>query len=124
MANSEYIGLITCPHCGNDQATVHQQRTGSKKGRRYYRCYSEVNGYAMRCGTVQILGPTGQDFINANMRPIGESPAEPAPIGDPAPAPAGDPPPKEQPPEPVPPKGEGKPRSVLESFLFGGDDDD
>lgn len=103
MATSEFIGLITCPICGNDSATVHQQKTGTKKGRLYFRCYQTVNGSAMRCGTIQSIGPTGQDFIKANMRPIGQNepetveptPPEPAipdeptrPIAAPAPEPA------------------------------------
>lgn len=72
MANSSYVGLIKCPHCGNENATVHQQQTGTKKGRLYYRCYSEINGAVMLCGTIQCIGQSGQDWINANMRPIGQ----------------------------------------------------
>ena len=86
MANSSYVGLVTCPHCGNENATVHQQQTGTKKGRFYYRCYSEINGNTMRCGTIQSIGQTGQDWINSNMRPIGQqSPKIPdvRPIGQP-----------------------------------------
>ena len=78
MANSSYIGLITCPHCGNANATVHKQQTGTKKGRFYYRCYSDINGSVMLCGTIQCIGQKGQDWINANMRPIGQ-PVAPAP---------------------------------------------
>ena len=73
MANSSYIGLIKCPHCGNENATVHQQQTGTKKGRLYYRCYSEINGAVMLCGTIQCIGQSGQKYINDNMRPIGQS---------------------------------------------------
>lgn len=86
MATSKHIGLITCPHCGNESATVHEQQTGTKKGRRYYRCYETVNGNVQLCGTIQCIGPTGQAFINANMRPIGQNdtpkPAQ-EPIGQP-----------------------------------------
>lgn len=49
------LGHCTCPHC-NDQATVHQEKTGRKKAK-YYRC---------QCGTVQIRGETGQRWIEKN----------------------------------------------------------
>ncbi len=87
MAKASYLGLITCPMCGNENATVHQQTSGTKKGRLYYRCYETINGSAMRCGTIQCIGPTGQTFINSNQRPIGQQeppapPVEPVePIG-------------------------------------------
>ncbi|WP_346840150.1 zinc ribbon domain-containing protein [Microbulbifer sp. SAOS-129_SWC] len=81
MANSEFIGLVTCPHCGNENATVHEQQTGTKRGRRYYRCYTEINGNKMRCGTSQIIGPDGQAWLAANMRPVpGAEPAPAAPV--------------------------------------------
>lgn len=76
MANSSYIALIKCAHCGNESATVHQQQTGTKKGRLYYRCYSEINGSVMLCGTIQCIGQTGQKYINDNMRPIGQHSSE------------------------------------------------
>lgn len=79
MANSSYVGLITCPHCGNENATVHEQQTGTKKGRKYYRCYSEINGSQMNCGTIQCIGQRGQDWINQNMRPIGQQPEQKPP---------------------------------------------
>lgn len=124
MANSSYVGLINCPHCGNENATVHQQQTGTKKGRFYYRCYSEINGSVMLCGTIQCIGQRGQDWINQNMRPIGQQtppaptprpiaqPVEPEPQADPEKSeiePIGQPEPVEpeiEPigePEPVPP---------------------
>lgn len=70
MAKSEYIGLIDCPMCGNQNATVHEQATGNKKGARYFRCYTEILGTKMRCGTIQAIGPEGQVFINGKMRPL------------------------------------------------------
>jgi hypothetical protein len=79
MANAKYIGLVKCGLCGNENATVHEQQTGTKKGRKYYRCYSEINGSQMLCGTIQSIGPSGQDYINANMRPIGQPAAVPEP---------------------------------------------
>ena len=72
MASSKFVGLITCAHCGNENATVHEQQTGTKKGRLYYRCYSEINGSVMLCGTIQCIGQSGQKYINDNMRPIGQ----------------------------------------------------
>lgn len=95
MANSEYIGLITCPICGNESATVHEQKTGTKKGRRYYRCYESASSSVMRCGTIQCIGQTGQKFINLNMRPIGQpvKPAVPVSVS----------------PEPIPEKPQGEP---------------
>lgn len=106
MAKASYTGLITCPICGNDNATVHRQESGTKKGRLYYRCYESVNGYVMRCGTVQCIGPTGQTFINANLRPIGQQTA-PAPKIEPV-EPIGQPvtvePPPIEPQEPIAPE--------------------
>lgn len=84
MASSEHIGLIRCAHCGNHNATVHRQTKGTKKGRLYYRCYTEINGKVQKCGTVQIIGPAGQEYINANMRPLESGPV---PDREPAPAP-------------------------------------
>lgn len=112
MAKASYIGLITCPICGNENATVHQQETGTKKGRKYYRCYQTVNGSAMRCGTIQCIGEAGQVFINANLRPIGQpeqAPEPPKPI-QPEPEPIGQPEPSEVPPMPEPePIGQPEP---------------
>lgn len=106
MAKASYIGLIKCPICGNENATVHKQETGTKKGRLYFRCYETVNGSAMSCGTIQCIGPSGQTFINSNLRPIGQE-VPPAPAIEP-PQPIGqtDPvePPKVEPeiqPEPI-----------------------
>lgn len=64
MANP-VIGLITCPHCGNPEATVHQE--ARKKGAMYYRCYGGPNG---DCGTVQVRYPGGQKYIAEHMRPL------------------------------------------------------
>ena len=80
MASSKQTGLIDCPLCGNNQATVHQQQTGTKKGRYYYRCYESPGSNVMQCGTIQCIGPKGQEFILANMRPLpGESIAQAEP---------------------------------------------
>ncbi len=95
MAKASYLGLITCPMCGNENATVHKQETGTKKGRLYFRCYETINGSAMRCGTIQCIGPTGQTFINSNLRPIGQE-VSPAPAIEP-PQPIGQPDPVEPP---------------------------
>lgn len=80
MASSAYVGLITCAHCGNQNATVHEQQNGTKKGRLYYRCYTEINGSIMRCGTIQCIGQYGQDWIKAHLRPIGQKAVEARPI--------------------------------------------
>jgi hypothetical protein len=77
---AEILGSITCPMCGNEAATVHQQARG-KKGARYIRCYDGRGGASMRCGTLQCIGPTGQRYIDANMR------AEPAKASAPVAAP-------------------------------------
>ncbi|WP_299592719.1 hypothetical protein [uncultured Microbulbifer sp.] len=127
MAKSAHIGMITCPLCGSDQATVHQQRSGSKKGALYYRCYSEIGGLSMRCGTIQCLGPTGQEFVKASMRPIGQPEPDPAPIGQPDPAPAApdapiDPP--ESDPAPKAPPTPARAGGGLLGFLMGDDDDE
>lgn len=86
----DIIGTLTCPHCGNPEATVHRQAKGKRS--LYYRCYASRGGVEMRCGTVQIHGPAGQAWIEANMRPEGgqDDAAPPAPKAteaDPAPAP-------------------------------------
>lgn len=91
MANAIYIGLITCPLCGNENATVHEQKTGTKKGRFYYRCYTEINGASMCCGTIQCIGHAGQEFIKANLRPIGQPTPAPLPKPEPKPEPIGEP---------------------------------
>ena len=121
MANSKHIGLITCPHCGNESATVHEQQTGTKKGRRYYRCYESVNGNVQLCGTIQCIGPTGQAFINANMRPIGQNGTP-----EPAPEPIGQPQPVPEPEAPQEPEAQpaATRRRRIGSFLasLGGDD--
>lgn len=68
MAN-EIIGAIVCPHCGNQAATVHAQARG---GKLYYRCYESPGSIVSRCGTVQITGPAGQQWIKASMKSIAE----------------------------------------------------
>lgn len=62
MANPS-LGHITCPHCGNDQATVHRE----SRGRRplYYRCYGGPHG---DCGTIQARYEGGQKWIKDNAR--------------------------------------------------------
>ncbi len=126
MASSKHVGLIACPLCGSECATVHEQQTGTKKGRLYYRCYTERGGMQMRCGTIQCIGPDGQEFIKKHMRPIapavGPTPtpepvkAEQRPIGQVAPVT------KPKPPAPDPaPKPIDKPRRSLSSALFGSD---
>jgi len=59
------IGNITCPHCGNEAATVHRESKGKRA--LYYRCY---NGPFGDCGTAQMRGPGGQAFIEKNMVPL------------------------------------------------------
>lgn len=117
MANSEYVGLVTCPLCGNDSATVHQQKTGTKKGRLYYRCYETINGAAMCCGTIQCIGPSGQAFIKKAMRPIGQEAEPPVkPVDTLAPE-------RESvEPEPIA-QPEPKRRGLLENFLTSLGDD-
>lgn len=130
MANSKYIGLLTCPHCASEIATVHEQQTGNKKGRKYYRCYTEINGTVQKCGTVQCIGPDGQAFIEKNIRPIDQEPPKPPPepepmpvpdqpIGqtEPEPEPIGQPEP-ELPPEESPPE---RPKRSIASLLIGDD---
>lgn len=68
--SAEIVGKITCPLCGNAEATVHRQQRGGKKGASYVRCYTSPGGVTMSCGTLQCIGPTGQAFIAANMRPL------------------------------------------------------
>lgn len=65
------LAHITCPHCGNEHAEVHEQ--ASKKKTLYYRCYASNGG---DCGTVQIPFPAGQQFIRNNMRPLNAIEAE------------------------------------------------
>jgi hypothetical protein len=99
----EIVGEITCPHCGQ-AATVHQNARGAKL--MYYRCGVVVRGFSTGCGTAQIYGRSGQQWIAANLRPDETNPkgshpaapadapapapvrAEPEPITKPAPAPA------------------------------------
>lgn len=58
------IGKITCPCCGNPNATVHKNRKGSKL---YIRCYpSDRDG----CWTIQPQGQCGQKFIKEKMQPL------------------------------------------------------
>jgi len=109
MANS-VIAEITCPLCGSDCATVHEQERGNKKGRRYIRCYTTAGGLSMRCGTLQCIGPNGQEFIERAIGRREPEPAEVRPIGQPEPK-------KEQQNEvvPVPPRPIAK-RSFVSSL--------
>jgi hypothetical protein len=59
------LGKITCPHCGSEDATVHEQ--ASRSARLYYRCMDGPHG---PCGTIQCTLPGGQKFIRDNMRPL------------------------------------------------------
>ncbi|WP_444957757.1 hypothetical protein [Microbulbifer sp. ZKSA002] len=123
MAKSAMIGMINCALCGNDQATVHEQRTGSKKGRLYYRCYESAGSNTMRCGTIQCLGPNGQQYIQSNIRPIGQTGQESAPIGQ-TPASNEPAPPSDSPQRPI---GEQQPEPKKRGWLAGllaEDDDD
>lgn len=79
MANP-IIGHLTCPHCGN-RATVHQENKAKK--RLYYRCYESDGGLTPVCGTVQITGPKGQEWIKSKMQPVKAE----TPIGEPEPKP-------------------------------------
>lgn len=80
MANP-IIGKIKCPHCGNPGATVHKQNKAGNK--LYYRCYQSEGGLSPVCGTVQITGPKGQEWIKSNMQPLGQQ----TPIAEPEPKP-------------------------------------
>lgn len=53
------LGHISCPHCTNQNATVHKEKKGKVQAL-YYRCEN--------CGTIQCRYPGGQAFINANAR--------------------------------------------------------
>lgn len=107
---SEIIGTVTCPHCGNAEATVHRQAKG--KHSLYYRCYAAPGSVEMRCGTVQIHGPKGQAWIKANMHgqhaEAANDPKAPEPAPKPMPEAANDP----KAPEPTP-----KRSSVFGAFL-------
>lgn len=65
MAN-EVLALVTCPFCGNEQATVHREAKGLRA--LYFRCYSA--NVAQSCGTVQIRYESGQTWIKEHMRPL------------------------------------------------------
>lgn len=82
----EIEGTITCPHCGNPEATVHRQAKGKRS--LYYRCYTAQGGAEMRCGTVQIHGPAGQAFIERNRHRPQAEPANDPKAPEPTPTPA------------------------------------
>lgn len=90
---AEILGTVTCPHCGNREATVHREAKGKRA--LYYRCYESPGSVAMRCGTVQIRGPHGQRWIEAHMHREQPEPANepiaPEPAPEPVPEPANDP---------------------------------
>lgn len=81
----EIEGTITCPLCGNDQATVHRQARGKRA--LYMRCYESRGGAVMRCGTLQCIGPAGQAFIERHMHRAHPAPANEPIAPEPAPAP-------------------------------------
>lgn len=62
----EILGHITCPHCGNKKASVHQNAGRNSKAL-YYRCYPDDSD---QCGTIQPSLAGGQKFIRVNMRPL------------------------------------------------------
>jgi hypothetical protein len=66
---NDVIGKITCPLCGNNEATVHEQKNRGHK--KYFRCYDGEFG---DCGTIQCTGSGGQRFIEQKMRRV--TPAE------------------------------------------------
>lgn len=71
MANPA-IAYVYCAHCRRP-ATVHREARGQKA--LYYRCY-EADGMSARCGTAQIRGPSGQQWIKDNwvdLREFGEA---------------------------------------------------
>ncbi len=112
---AEILGYVTCPHCGNESATVHAKARG--KYCEYYRCYEGAGGATPQCGTVQIHGPKGQEWIKRNIRPINAKPVQ-MPKGsvaanDPAPEPKGS---EEQQQKPAAKMG------WLDNFLKGDDE--
>lgn len=88
IKNNAVVGHIECPLC-HGAATVHSCMVGRGRAKEalYIRCGTVSNG----CGCIQPYGPTGQQFIQDNYRPLDEKPEpkpEPAaePVEDPAPA--------------------------------------
>ena len=63
---NKIIGELDCPLCGSDKATIHEQSKG--KARFYIRCYESHGSNVMRCGTLQAIGPTGQEYIKKHGR--------------------------------------------------------
>lgn len=61
------LGHIKCPHCENENATIHQEKKGKTKAL-YYRCEN--------CGTVQCRYKGGQDFIKKHGRFIESNDAQ------------------------------------------------
>jgi len=104
---SEILGVLRCPHCGSDDATIHRH---AKNTRLYYRCYQEKGSNIMRCGTVQIIGPSGQQYLQ-RILDNGPAIAKPAPENVPKVAIAK---PVEQPPSVK--------QSFLDRFLAGDDE--
>lgn len=102
----EIIGTLKCPHCGNEHATVHEQK--GKANKLYYRCYARPGSADPRCGTVQITGPSGQEWIRANMVSASK---------DPEPAPADPQPTKDPAQQPEPPKKSGTLGGFINAFL-------
>ena len=113
---SEILGILTCPHCGNVDATIHRH---GKNNRLYYRCYVGRGSNQMQCGTAQIIGPTGQQYLQNkldNQNAIAKPEPVPAPIdaiAKPEPVPA---------PKPAPAK-DGVTSGFLDRFLAGDPDE-
>ena len=109
---SEILGILTCPHCGNKDATIHRH---GKNNRLYYRCYVGRGSNQMQCGTAQIIGPTGQQYLQniLDMQNAIAKPDENPPINDAIAKPA---------PKPAPAK-DGVTSGFLDRFLAGDPDE-
>jgi len=77
MSGNPPIGTLTCPHCGNQAASVHRMKKGSRL--MYYKCYGGPQG---DCGTVQLYGAHGQQWIRDHLEHA-DPPADPLPESEP-----------------------------------------
>jgi hypothetical protein len=75
------IGQVKCPHC--DRAEPAKVFRNARADRLlYYRCGEVVRGFSTGCGTVQIYGASGQQWIERNAQffeggdPKGSQPVE------------------------------------------------